>query len=48
MNEASTVCAQGKKKCVETFWNTDRVIGNPGKAVRGVCRTVLKRTVIGV
>ena len=48
MNEASTECAHGLKKCVETFWNTGRVVGNPGKAVRGVCRSALKRTVMRI
>ena len=37
---------KGLKKCVETFWNTGRAAGNPGKAVRGVCRSALKRTVM--
>ena len=37
---------RSKKKCVETFWNTGRVVGNPGKAVGGVCRSALKRTVM--
>ena len=41
------VCT-GVKKCVETFWNTGRVVGNPGKAVRGVCRSALKRTVMRI
>ena len=48
VNEASTECAQEYKKCVETFWNTGRVVGNPGKAVRGVCRSALKRTVMWI
>ena len=33
------------KKCVETFRNTDKVAANPVTAERGVCRSVLKRTV---
>ena len=41
------VCT-GVKQCVETFWNTGRVVGNPGQAVRGVCRSALKRTVMRV
>ena len=41
------VCT-GVKKCVETFWNTGRVVGNPHKAVRGVCRSALKRTVMRI
>ena len=41
------VCT-GVKKCVETFWNTGRVVGNPDKAVRGVCRSALKRTVMRI
>ena len=44
VNEASTECAQGQKKCVEMLENTGRVAGNPGKAVRSVCRSVLKNS----
>ena len=36
------------KMCVETFWNTGRVVGNPGKAVRGICRSAPKRTVMRI
>ena len=41
------VCTGGKK-CVEKFRNTGKVAGNPGRAVRGVCRSMLKRTVIRI
>ena len=41
------VCT-GVKKCVEKFWNTGKVVGNPGKAVRCVCRAALKRMVMRI
>ena len=48
MNEASTECAKGYKKVRRNFWITDRVVGNHGKAVRGVYRSALKRTVMRI
>ena len=41
------VCT-GVKKCVETFWNTSRVVRDTGKTVRGVCRSAVKRTAMRI
>ena len=42
------VCVHRGKKWVWPFCNTGRVAGNPGKAARGVCSAVLKRTVMRI